>query len=174
MASTLSVVVNVTMKWVFTLQLAIFMLKMMATLRRIRKSEDMHVYNRPAYQVWRGQYRTQAYYSDDTRLWQNTKNLAKPHHRAYLPPRYPRACLPVPPVDLKDPTRWGKERELSSKTNINHKDVGDLITDEVVDWGDGNYEKQRIMAANWILPEVLVIIKFKDKLRVGIDFTRLK
>lgn len=66
--------------------------------------EWRHPYNRPSYQVWRGQYLSQALFSNDTRLWQNTKNLAKPHHRAHLPFRYPRACLPVPPVDLKDPT----------------------------------------------------------------------
>lgn len=34
-------------------------------------------YDKPSYAVWRGQYISQALYSNDTRLWNNTKNLAK-------------------------------------------------------------------------------------------------
>ena len=66
------------------------------------EKEYGQVYNRPNHAVWRGQYYSQTLFSDDTRLWHNTKNLAKPRHRAILPFKYPRGCLPVPPVDKKD------------------------------------------------------------------------
>lgn len=61
---------------------------------KVDLKEEAPDYNKPSYAVWRGQYVSQALYSDDTRLWQNTKNLSKPRHRSYLPHRYPRACLP--------------------------------------------------------------------------------
>jgi len=107
--------------------------------------EWRHPYNRTGYAVWRGKYLSQALYSDDTRLWNNTKNLAKPH-RAHLPYRYPRACLPVPPVNLKDPTKWGKYGEVKVKTNWVNKYVGDIFncqppppcigdSPEAVNWG---------------------------------------
>ena len=96
--------------------------------------EYRHPWNRPSYAVWRGQYLSQALYSDDTRLWQNTKNLSKPHHRAHLPMISPRACLPVSPVDLKDPTWWGNMHIEKVKTNWVNKYVGDIFNSRTIPW----------------------------------------
>ena len=47
--------------------------------------------------------------------------------------RYPRACLPVPPVNLEDPLHWGKGKEAIVKTNVVNLNIGDIFNSKQVD-----------------------------------------
>jgi len=91
-------------------------------------------------------------FSKDSRLWQNTKNLAKPH-RAVLPFRYPRACLPVPPVDLKDPTWWGGGEVLKVKTNWVNQQVGDIFNGRTIPVPGKEPHPEKVLVAYWDIPE---------------------
>ena len=114
--------------------------------------ERQFPYNRPSMAVWRGQYLSEALFRDDTRLWQNTKNLAKPRHRAWAPYRYPRACLPVPPVDLKDPTHNPYEEKIKVKTNWYNKEEGDIYKWTNVEWGNRDRETWKDLVENLSIP----------------------
>jgi len=127
-----------------------------------------HPYNKPSYAVWRGYYVSQALYSDDSRLWQNTKNLAKPRYRSPLPFRYPRACLPVPPIDLKYPTWWGGNKIVKVKTNWVHKEVGEIFNSRTIPWPGEEVELQKLLVAYWDIPKRA--IQLKDTLPIRIDF----
>lgn len=117
------------------------------------KDEWNHPYNRPGLAVWRGQYSSEALFRDDTRLWQNTKNLAKPNQRVWAPHRYPRALLPTPPVDLKDPTKW-TDVETKVKTNWVKKYVGDIFNSKTIPVPPGEeVETQKVLVAYWDIPE---------------------
>jgi len=84
-------------------------------------------YKRPQMAVWRGQYLSEALFRNDSRLWQNTKNLAKPKHSAYAPYRYPRELLPVPPVDLKDPLKNPYEEKIKLDTIWGKREDGEIV-----------------------------------------------
>jgi len=115
-------------------------------------TEYDQVYNRPTHAVWREQYYSQALFSDDTRLWQNTKNLAKPRHRAILPYRNPRGCLPVPPVNLKDPLKYD-DIDVKLKTHLVASEIGDTaLNKECLPWYN-YYATYRIENAYWNIPD---------------------
>lgn len=97
-------------------------------------------------------------------MWQNTKNLAKPRHRATLPFRYPRACLPVPAVDLKNPTWWGGEKTVQVKTNWVNKDIGDIFN-----WPRDTY---KILVCYWDLPKRALMLKDGLNIRVMFNLNR--
>lgn len=111
-------------------------------------------YNKPSYAVWRGQYISQALYSNDTRLWNNTKNLAKPHHKGWLPFKYPRACFPVPPVDLKDPTKWDEIVDRLKTIYVpidghSSRYSGDIFNKGTVKWGNRDVETENRLDEYW-------------------------
>lgn len=110
-----------------------------------------HPWKKPSYSVWRGQYLSQALFSDE--LWQNTKNLAKPRYRSVLPFRYPRACLPEPPIDLKDPTWWGEGEVVKVKTNWVNQQVGDIFNGRTIPFLGKETQTQRFILAYLDLPE---------------------
>jgi len=76
-----------------------------------------------------------------------------------LPFRYPRACLPVPPVDLKDPTKWlGDEvvkiKTLYSKINGHSSDYfGEYADKETLWWEDKDVVTEKRVNAFWNIPK---------------------